>query len=126
MIVKIYPRFQSPVFFMYCIFLHSPGHIPTYLLQGCRRHVWVHKAAIFCFYGWTTAEQMCASCVNEGPSVGKVSVLEIVDSTWETEQQPRAADRTAGPEGVHFFPILVISQGWKGARTFPIHFQIQL
>lgn len=52
---------------------------------------------------------MCASCVNEGPSVGKVSVLESVVSAWETEQQPGAADRTAGQRGSISFPFCHVS-----------------
>lgn len=67
------------------------------------------KLVFFLFYGWTTAEQMCASCVNEGPSVGKVSVLESVGSAWETEQKPGAADRTAGQRGSISFPFCHVS-----------------
>lgn len=82
MVVKIYPRFQSPVFFFSCI-VYFCILLDTFLLtyyrdaEGMRGRT---KLVFFCFYGWTTAEQMCASCVNEGPSVGKVSVLETVVS----------------------------------------------
>lgn len=119
MVVKIYPRFQSSVFsciVYFCILLDT--FLLTYYgdIEGMRGHT---KLVFFCFYGWTTAEQMCASCVNEEPSVGKVSVLESVDSTWETEQQPGAADRTAGPEGVHFFPILSSLRDGKEQGHFP-------
>lgn len=63
---------------------------------------------------------MCASCVNEGPSVGKVSVLESVVSAWETEQQPGAADRTnCRTEGIHFFPILSCLRDGKEQGHFP-------